>query len=123
MADKGTIFTPNDNFKIDCYIDANFAGLHGQESENNPLSARSRTGYILFFCDFPLLWKSQLQSETALSTFHVEYVALSMAMKQLIVVQRVLQVLVDCVKFVAKTPTIHTEVFEDNNSAFLLANN
>ena len=86
-ADKGTIFTPNDNFKIDCYVDADFAGLHGQESENNPLRARSRTGYILFFCGCPLLWKSQLQSEMALSTFHAEYVVLSMAMRQLIVVQ------------------------------------
>ena len=67
-ADKGTIITPNDNFKIDCYVDADFTGLHRQESENNPLSARLRTGYILFFCGYPLLWKSQLQSETALST-------------------------------------------------------
>ena len=87
MADKGTIFSPNDNFKIDCCVDADFAGLHGQESENNPLSARSRTGYILFFCGCPVLWKSQLQSEMALSTFHAEYVALSAAMRQLIVVQ------------------------------------
>ena len=86
-ADKGVIFTPNDNFKINCYVDANFTGLHGQESENNPLSATLRTGYILFFCGCPLLQKSQLQSETALSTFHVEYVALSTAMRQLIVVQ------------------------------------
>ena len=108
-ADKGTIFTPNDNFKIDCYVDANFTGLHGQESENNPLSARSRTGYILFFCGCPLLWKSQLQIKMALSTFHVEYMALSVAMRQLIVVQRVLQSLVACVKFAAKVPTILTE--------------
>ena len=122
-ADRGTIFTPNDNFKIDCYIDADFVGLHGQESENNPLSARSRTGYILFFCGCPLLWKSQLQSETALSTFHAEYEALSVAMRQLIVVQRVLQSLVACIEFAAEVPTIHAEVFEDNNSAFLLANN
>ena len=28
-ADRSTIFTPNDNFTIDCYVDANFAGLHG----------------------------------------------------------------------------------------------
>ena len=59
----------------------------------------------------------------ALSTFHAEYVALSMAMRQLIVAQRVLQALVACVEFAAKVPTIHAEVFEDNNSAFLLANN
>ena len=91
MADKGTIFTPNENFKINCYVNADFTGLHGQESENNPLSARSRTGYILFFCGCPLLWKSQLQSEMAWSTFHTEYVVLCMAMRQLIVVQQVLQ--------------------------------
>ena len=121
--DKGTIFTPNNQFKIDCYVDADFAGLHGQEPENNPLSARSRTGYILFFCGCPLLWKSQLQSETALSTFHAEYVALSAAMRQLIVVQRVLQVLIACQEFDTDVPTIHAEVFEDNNSAYLLANN
>ena len=59
----------------------------------------------------------------ALSAFHVEYVVLSSAMRQLIVVQRVLQALVACVEFAAKAPNIHTEVFENNNSAFLLANN
>ena len=59
----------------------------------------------------------------ALSAFHVEYVALSTAMRQLIVVQQVLQSLVACVKFAAEVPTIHTKVFEDNHSAFLLANN
>ena len=59
----------------------------------------------------------------ALSTFHAEYVALSMAMRQLIVVQRVLRALVACVEFAAKVPTIHAEVFKDSNLAFLLANN
>ena len=93
MTDKGTIFTTNDNFKTNCYVDANLTGLYGQESENNPLSARSRTGYILFFCGCPLLWKLQLRSEMALSTFHAEYVALYVAMRQLIVVQGVLQIL------------------------------
>ena len=120
---QGTIFTPNTNYKIDCYVDADFAGLHGREQQDNPASTKSRTGYILFFCGSPLLWKSQLQSETALSTFHAEYVALSAAMRQLIVVQRVLQDMVDCLKFEIETPKIHAEVFEDNNSAFLLANN
>ena len=54
---------------------------------------------------------------------NVEYVALSAAMRQLIVVPQVLQALVACVEFAAKVPTIHTKVFKDNNSAFLLANN
>ena len=120
---RGTIFTPNNNYKIDCYVDADFAGLHGREDQDNPTSAKSRTGYILFFCGSPLLWKSKLQTETALSTFHAEYVALSAAMRQLIVVQRVLQDMVACLPFTTDTPQILAEVFEDNNSAFLLANN
>ena len=120
---RGTIFTPNNSYKIDCYVDADFAGLHGRKDQDNPTSAKSRTGYTLFFCGSPLLWKSKLQTETALSTFHAEYVALSAAMRQLIVVQRVLQDMVACLPFTTDTPQILAEVFEDNNSAFLLANN
>ena len=37
--------------------------------------------YIMFFCSCPLIWKSQLQTETALSTFHAEYVALCSAIR------------------------------------------
>ena len=29
--DKGIIFTPTTDFKIDCYVDADFAGLHDRE--------------------------------------------------------------------------------------------
>ena len=82
--DKGTIVTPNDSFKLDCYVDADFAGLHGCEPQDNPISARSRTGYIVFLCGCPLLWKNQLQTKTALSTFHAEYVALSIALRQVL---------------------------------------
>ena len=36
---------------------------------------------------WPLTWKSQLQTETALSTFHADYVALSSAIRKLINIQ------------------------------------
>ena len=120
---EGTIFTPDLSFKLDCYVDADFAGLHGREHQDNPISSKSRTGYVIFFCGCPLLWKSQLQTETALSTFHAEYVALSIALRQVLATQRVLADMVKCVQFPTNTPKIHAEVFEDNNSALLLANN
>ena len=69
------------------------------------------------------MWKSKLQTETALSTFHSEYVALAAAMRQLIVVQRVLQDLVACLSLKPKQPKIHATVHEDNASAHALANN
>ena len=67
-------------------MNADFAGLHGHDPQEMPTSARSRTGYIMFFGGCPLLWKSKLQTETALSTFHAEYIALAAEMRQLIVV-------------------------------------
>ena len=77
----------------------------------------------MFFCSCPLFWKSQLQTETALSTFHVEYVALSSAIRKLITIQQVIQELVHFLHLSYTTPVIHAEVFEDNDSANLLATN
>ena len=120
---KGTIFKPTGTYKVDCYVDANFAGLHGHDPQEMPTSACSCTGFIMFFGGCPLLWKSQLQTETALSTFQAEYVALVAAMHQLIVVQWVLQDLVACLSLKPKQPKIHATVHEDNASAYALANN
>ena len=77
----------------------------------------------MFFCSCPLIWKSQLQTETAPSTFHTEYVALSSAIRKLITIQQVLQELVQCLHLTYTTPVVHAEVFEDSNSAYLLATN
>ena len=85
-SDQG-IFTPTTVFKVDCYVDADFAGLHGREPQDLSASACSCTEYIMFFCSCPLIWKSQLQTETALSNFHAEYVALSSAIRKLITIQ------------------------------------
>ena len=121
---KGTIFKPTGTYKVDYYVDADFARLHGHDPQEMPTSARSRTGYIMFFGGCLLLWKSKLQTETAaLSTFHGEYMALAAAMRQLIVVQRVLQDLVACLSLKPKQPKIHATVHKDNASAYALANN
>ena len=77
----------------------------------------------MLFCSCPLIWKGQLQTETALSTFHAEYVSLSSAIRKLITIQQVLQELVHCLHLSYTTPVIHAEVLEDNNSAYLLAMN
>ena len=77
---KGTIFCPTTQYKLDCYVDTDFMGLHGCEHQDNPTRKMSRTGYIINFGGCPLIWKSQLQTEVALSTIHAEYVALSLAL-------------------------------------------
>ena len=120
--DRGLILKPSEDFKVDCYVDADFCGLWGSESPDDPVSARSRTGYIILVAGCPILWTSKLQSETALSTMMAEYSALSQAMREMLPIKNL-------VKAVAKTitgkenvvVTAKSDVFEDNNGALTLA--
>jgi hypothetical protein len=75
--EKGIYFQPNRSNQIDFHVDADFAGLFGVEDGQDPVSVKSRTVYVIFFCGVPLLWVSKLQSLIALSTMEAEYVALA----------------------------------------------
>eukprot|EP00804_Cyclotella_cryptica_P018714 CCRYP_007209-RC/>CCRYP_007209-RC protein AED:0.30 eAED:0.29 QI:0/0/0/1/0/0/2/0/483 len=66
--DKGLILSPSDEARIDCFPDADFAGLYGHEDSQDPHCARSRTGFVILAFGCPVLWKSRLQTEIALST-------------------------------------------------------
>ena len=43
--DKGMMFNPYKKLMVDCYDDADFAGLWGHENPQVPICARSRTGF------------------------------------------------------------------------------
>ena len=64
--DKGTIFTPTKDFKLDCYVDADFAGLNGREPQDNHKCKIKNWVYPVFFCGCPLFWKSQLRAQPIL---------------------------------------------------------
>ena len=49
--------------KIDAHPDADFAGLWGSEDPQDPVSVRSRTGFVICVSDCPVLWVSKLQTE------------------------------------------------------------
>eukprot|EP00804_Cyclotella_cryptica_P016318 CCRYP_009889-RC/>CCRYP_009889-RC protein AED:0.21 eAED:0.80 QI:0/0/0/1/0/0/3/0/571 len=66
--DKGLIMTPSPDPCIDCYPNADFAGLYGHEDARDPHCACSRTGYVILAFGCPVLWHSRLQTEIALST-------------------------------------------------------
>ena len=68
---------PSKDLKVNCYIDADFTGLWGAEDPQDPICAKSRTGYVITLANCPLHWVSKFQTEIALSTLHSEYVTLS----------------------------------------------
>jgi len=71
---------PDGTFKLSCYVDSDFGGLLGSEDPGNPVSVKSRTGYIIKFGNVPILWVSKLQTQIALSTMEAEYIALTQLM-------------------------------------------
>jgi hypothetical protein len=81
-ADKGMIIRPTRKLDLVCWVDADFLGLAHREPDDSPMSARSRTGFIITLSGVPLIWRSFLQSAISTSTAMAEYQALSSAMTQ-----------------------------------------
>jgi hypothetical protein len=80
-----------DNLRVDCYVDADFAGLFSTENRQDPTSMTSQTGYMILFQGAPLLWVSKMQTQIALSTMEAEYIALSQSMRDLFPIREVLK--------------------------------
>jgi hypothetical protein len=118
---KGLIFNPSGSLKIDCYPDADFAGLWNRDDKQDPHCVRSWTGYVICLVDCLVLWKSTLQTEIALSAIKTEYVALSTSCCNLFP-------LIDVTREISKafsielsdTAQMHVKIHEDNVGALAL---
>ena len=82
--DKGLIMKPNHDLCLELYADADFCGLWSVEKADDPISVRSRTGFVVTLAGLPVSWSSQLQTEIATSTMMAEYIALSTGMRELL---------------------------------------
>ena len=123
-SDKGTIITPSGDLSLDCYVDADFAGLFGRDPDREPSSVKSRTGYLITLGNAPIIWKSQLQTEISLSTLESEYSALSTSMRALLPLLALLKEVIKALLLPYNyRASIRARVFEDNNGALLLATN
>ena len=129
--DKGLILYPTSNLSLDMYVDADFAGQWHKDFSELRDSVLSRTGYAIQFCGCPITWASKLQNEIALSTTESEYIALSMATRDLIPLRHILSDIHDS-KFISVMTTSFTDlvhspilppskVFEDNSACIVLA--
>jgi len=129
--DKGLIMSPRQDFRLDMFVDADFAGLWHRDYAELKECALSRTGFIITYCGCPIHWASKLQNEIALSTTESEYIALSMATRELLPLRRLVHELHNH-SFLATpldTTFSHTRtnslkasrIFEDNASCIILA--
>ena len=86
--DQGLILKPTGRLDIDCYVDADFAGLWPHEDKNDPTCVKSRTGFVICISDCPVIWSSKLQTDIATSTMEAEYNGLSLCMRDLLPFKR-----------------------------------
>jgi hypothetical protein len=122
---EGTIIRTSDKLSLECFCDADFAGLYNHDPPHLSSSVKSRGGYIIKLSGCPLVWKSQLMSSICLSTAEAEYYSLSIALRALMPVKRLIEEMMKMLElpFVAQMDTIHTTVREDNQAALSLAVN
>ena len=120
--DKGVIFRPIKDKDLEVYVDADFVGNWTKEEANDRENARSRHGYIVQYNGCPILWKSQLQGEIALSSTESEYMGISYSLRDTIPIMTTLDEMrtknfpVKCSK-----GRVRCKLFEDNSGALEMA--
>ncbi len=90
-----------------------------------PSTARSRSGWIIFYAGCPVSWDSKLQSQVALLTTEAEYIFMSQSLRDVIPVMNLLQEMreryfqVICTKPHVGKPTTEDQAHKCLLSSFL----
>jgi len=121
--DIGLRFKPDPTKMIECYCDADFLGNWNRElAHNDPSTAKSRSGWIIFYAGYPITWASKLQTQVALSTTEAEYIALSNSLRDVLPIMYLTEEMKEKGFAVLCTePYVYCKVFEDNSGALEIA--
>jgi hypothetical protein len=88
---QGTNLRPVKGKDMEIYVDADFVGNWDSNETWDQDTARSRHGYIISYASCPIIWKSQVQTEIALSSTESKYTGLSYALRDAIPMMELLK--------------------------------
>ena len=64
--DKGLLICPNELRYFECWVDADFSdNWRPQDAHNDPMTAKSRSGWMVRFAGALITWASKMQTVTA----------------------------------------------------------
>ena len=111
-ADKGLTCRVNKGKGLEYCVDADFAGGQNLSDSLNPDNVLSRAGFVILYAGIPIFWRSKLQTEIALSTCEAEYIALSSAMHEVILLIQLLEDMKVAYDIIDTPPKVYCEVFK-----------
>ena len=110
------------DLSLECHVNADFAGNYNAKEVNNPATMQSHTRFVITLGSVPVLWKSVVQTEIAISTLEAEYIALSTVMRKLIQLQTVLFEMKNTFGLkISNNLSMISTVFEGNWACYILA--
>jgi len=113
---EGVLLDPKEPM-FEVWCDADFCGLWDkQTAAHDPATARSRSGYLITFAKCPILWRSALQTEHALSTTEAELISLSTALRDAIPMMNLLREMKsEGILSEDYLPKVYCKAMEDNS--------
>jgi hypothetical protein len=124
-SDEGIYLDPKQEQSFECWVDADFLGQYVKGASDmhlDPMTAKSRTGFVITYAGCPIIWGSKLQRESALSTTEAEYMAISEAFRSLLPLMDLLEEAREKgIPIETGPPVVRCKAFEDNSGALELA--
>ena len=120
-SNEGLTYEHNLDKCLELFADADFAGRINATNTEDPASACSRTGFVIKCAGCPIIWKSKIQTENALSAAESECVALSTVLKETTPTMHFLKEIGALIDVASCDKIMKCTVFEDNNGAIELA--
>ncbi len=122
MCILGLKFKPDPKKGSECYCDTNFSGNWNKAfAAVDPSTAKSQSGWIIFYAGCPISWASKLQSQVALSTTEAKYIAMSQSLRDVIPVMNLFEEMREQdFQVICTKPHVYCKVFEDNSGALEL---
>ena len=118
---EGIVYNPDTTKGLECYVDTDFAGGWQQADSDDVDYILSRTGMVIMYANCPIFWRITLQTQIALSTAEVEYIALSSALRLALPLMTMMEEIQIVFPIHVLQPDFVCKVHEDNQSCIEIA--
>jgi hypothetical protein len=115
-------FTPDLEKGFECYCNTNFSGTWTVSiADVDPSTLKSHSRWFIFYAGCPIIWALKLQTQTALTTTEAEYIAMSMSLRDVILIMELVKEMKEHdIPVICSKPYVYCKVLEDTQELLIL---